>query len=128
MHTCIARDEETLFPRGPAGTWGASPAASDPDTLVRRNGPETSKAAARSMHGNTRSIRARVLRYLIDCGRVGMINEECAAAHGLRTQTQTARMRELVQRGLARDSGERRRTSSGRAAIVWTATGEGVQR
>jgi len=108
--------QPALFTPGPAGSWRVTPAADPP---ARRNGPETSKAAARSMRCGAKTLRARVLRFFVEASRDGATDEQCQQALNLKPQTETARRNELVRDGLVRDSGRRRKTSSGRRAIVW---------
>jgi len=76
---------------------------------------ETSKAAAEQIVPNVASLRRAVYDFL----RIPATDEEIA--HGLALNPSTARPRrvELVAAGLVRDSGTRRRTVSGRQAIVW---------
>jgi len=83
---------------------------------------DTSRKAAREMKGKGPVLRVKVYRYLQSRGPAGATDDEIEAALEMRHQTVSARRRELVQRGLAQDSGQRRKTSSGRTATVWTVT------
>ena len=56
-------------------------------------------------------------------GADGLTDEEMLAAVQLAPSTGRPRRIELVQRGLVRDSGNIRKTASGRSAVVWTAVG-----
>lgn len=93
---------------------------------------ETSHDAAMSMLPSAGTLRRRVYDFLHESGSVveahamgevlilgGAIDEEIEEALDLKHQTASARRRELVLAGLVRDSGQRRRTSSGRRAVVW---------
>lgn len=89
--------------------------------VARRTDPDTSHDAAESI----RNLRASQDAVLATFWRFGpMTDQELVdryagppqSTSGLRT-----RRHELVDRGLIRDSGERRKLESGRLAIVWTA-------
>ncbi len=77
----------------------------------------TSVAAGESMVGPAAFVRGRVLDHVRYFG--GATCDQCEVDLGLRHQTASARIRELVQMGLIRDSGVTRKTRSGRAAVVW---------
>jgi len=62
------------------------------------------------------------LRFFIERGAHGGTDEEAQLALGLKPQSETPRRVELVRLLLVRDSGRRRRTSSGRSATVWAVT------
>jgi hypothetical protein len=64
-------------------------------------------------------IAAQVFATIYTAGSAGLIDEEVAAALGMKESTTRARRVELRDAGLVIDSGRRRRTSSGRAAAVW---------
>lgn len=87
------------------------------DTGVPHNDTDTSIAAAAGLGDRAPSMRQRVHNALRFLG--GATDEELERHLNGRHQTISARRRELVLKGLARDSGERRKTSSGRDAIVW---------
>jgi hypothetical protein len=86
------------------------------------NRTDTSCEAARRIKRYAPTQELAVLHFVIDRGDHGATNEEIALGLALRTQSETARCNGLAKRGLVRDSGQRRATSSGRQAIVWTAT------
>ena len=94
-----------------------------PDVPGHARDSDTSRAAAKSVEPTVNKIRALVL----DCIRLnwtmhgGATCEEVELATGLSHQTCSARIRELVLKGLVRDSGERRMNKSGRTATVWRA-------
>lgn len=79
---------------------------------------DTSIAAAASIASAAESIRAQVLQYVAD-SPAGATDNELENALGLRHQTASPRRRELVLMGFLRDSGDRRKTDSGRGATVW---------
>lgn len=84
----------------------------------RVRGSDTSEAAADSVRGVTGQLRARVFAF-IGAQAHGATCDEVEASLGLRHQTASARVRELSLAGVIRDTGERRRTRSGRNAAVW---------
>lgn len=82
---------------------------------------DTSKAAAKSIEPTSGTMRAIVLAFIRGRGASGATCEEIEINMGMKHQTASARVRELAQAGLIRDSGERRNTSSGRPATMWRA-------
>ena len=79
---------------------------------------ETSVAAAESMRGKTANLRAKVLACVKSCWLHGATCDELEVATGLTHQTCSARVHELMRLGAIVEGG-RRKTRSGRAAIVW---------
>jgi len=96
------------------------------DPPARRDGPATSRAAARSMRSSTPAQRERVLVFIASRGVVGATDAETQTALGLGPQSVSPRRGELARLGLVRDSGARRATPSGRRAIVWIAAERGA--
>lgn len=86
---------------------------------------ETSRAAAESMRPHVTEIAERVLAHLVEVGDDGATCDEVEQALELSHQTASARLRELVLKGRAEDSGQRRTTRSGRKAAVWVAVKAG---
>ena len=86
--------------------------------LARNSDPETSHEAAWSV--DTTSLQDLVLHTLRYGG--GMTAAELSGELRKPLNTISPRTRQLVNRGLIKDSGERRPTPSGRKAIVWRAT------
>ena len=99
----------------PPGTRGYAP-------YVR--GSDTSKAAADSMQPHLGNLEARVLS-VIRSGPDGRTDDEVEVITELSHQSASARRRGLVLKGLVKDSGTRRKTRSGRTAVVWIAIEEG---
>ena len=87
--------------------------------VPRVAGSDTSRQAAESIEGSVDTMRARVLAFIRSSGLDGATDDEMEAEMGMRHQTVSARRRELVLKGLVRDSGSRRETRSGRKATVW---------
>ena len=107
--------------------------AAPPDLAppARRTAPQTTRDAARRIAGIAPTLRLQVLAAIREAGLCGLTDAEGVARLGLLAQTYTPRRRELAQLGAVVDSGRRRKTPSGRAAIVWTTPehargGEGV--
>lgn len=84
----------------------------------------TSKAAAEAIEPKIGSLRRQVLDYLRHCGVSGATDDEMQLPKELGgldmdPSTQRPRRIELVNTGWVRDSGKRRKTRSGRLAVVW---------
>ena len=95
------------------------PRSSYPDTPGYSN-PTTSKAAAKSIKPGAGSLAASVYAYLL--GKPSTCFE-IEGALDLSHQTASARITGLRLAGKIIDSGARRPTDSGRAAIVWKVIG-----
>lgn len=80
---------------------------------------DTSRDAAASIQAVLGPLQLRVLRYIASCGKTGTTCDAAEAALSMRHQTCSARIRELALKDRIVDSGERRRTRSGRTAIVY---------
>lgn len=78
---------------------------------------ETSIIAARSVAESADQMRSRVLVAIREAG--GATCDEVEVSLGFRHQTASARIRELQLEGKVYDSGTRRKTRSGRPAVVW---------
>ena len=87
--------------------------------------PETERAAAISVYPRTGTARRAVLDAIAAAGDRGMTDEEVALKCRLRLYTAAPRRNELVRDGWARDSDERRPTTTGTPAVVWVLTDEG---
>lgn len=89
--------------------------ASYPDTpgYVAR---DTSREAAEAIAPRAPNLRDRVLAHINYCPATCA---EVTALMGLPHQTVSARFTELAHGKLIVDSGQRRKTASGRNAIVW---------
>jgi len=81
-------------------------------------GSDTSEAAARAVR-DPNTLRAQVLALLVKRGERGATDEEIQAILAMPANTERPRRRELVLRRSVIDSGQRRRTMSGRMAVVW---------
>lgn len=81
-------------------------------------GSDTSEGAAESVAGETARLRRRVLGDVAGCAD-GATCDEVEVRLGLRHQTCSARIRELVLLGRLVDTGAKRRTRSGTPARVY---------
>lgn len=90
------------------------------ETWKRYN--SVSVEAYRSIKPMASTLREQVLAFIENRGNGGATDDEVEAVTGMRHQTASARRRELVLKGLVRDSGLRRETRSGRNATVWVVT------
>jgi len=89
---------------------------------------DTSKEAAKSIEKKAPTLRQQVHEFLKKRGSLGATDYEAEQYLKLSHQTASARRRELVLKGLAKDSGAKRLTESGRKATVWIACEEDPQR
>lgn len=92
------------------------------ETIPYAKGSETSKAAAKAIKPKVYTLRAEVLDFIVSCGAIGATDEQIQLALDLNGSTQRPRRRDLVLKGIVRDSGTKRPTRSGRYATVWVAT------
>jgi len=84
---------------------------------------DTSTQAAVSVRGKAATLRQQVYEHLHSKGRYGATDEEMQDALEMNPSTQRPRRKELETNNQITDSGQRRRTRSGRNAIVWVITG-----
>lgn len=89
---------------------------------ARRNGPKTSKNAARSAEAFAGAQCRMVFDFIASQREFGATDKETQSATGLSCDSQVPRRWTLVRTGQVADSGRTRPTPSGRAAIVWVAT------
>ena len=108
MSEYVPMNDLPLFGQQPYG--GVPPHVKDSDT---------SREAAMSVLPKAGSKRRRIFDLI--AGSKGVTDDELEGLTGWRHQTVSARRRELVLLELVKDSGERRKTSSGRSATVWVA-------
>ena len=92
-----------------------------PENMARCSDPDTSKAAAASL--DPTKLEGEVLATIKSFGANGCISDQIEAklSH-IKCSSVTPRYAKLNQKGLIRDSGERRKALSGRQQIVWVAT------
>jgi hypothetical protein len=83
------------------------------------NGVPTSDEAAAAIEPVAQRQRDILYAYVCDQYMLGTTNQEAEEALGMPAQTITPRMLELRKEGLVVDSGMKRKTRSGRWAIVW---------
>ncbi len=94
---------------------------------ARRNGPSTSREAARRIAGHVPAQEAVVLAHFRAQGDHGATDREVQAATGLCSDSEVPRRWALVKDGVLVDSGRRRLTPARRRAIVWTLAEYGPQ-
>lgn len=87
--------------------------------LSRRTDPPTSAAAAASIAGALPQLEQEVLAVLRARGEQGATTHELAALMGASLVSVSPRIAPLRERGLVRDSGQRRKGDSGRFSTVW---------
>lgn len=90
-------------------------------------GSDTAQAAAEAIVDHVPIVRVRVLAALRDAGEEGLADHELQALIGGVWSTARTRRKELERDGLVYDSGLRRKTPSGRAAVVWVASPSKLQ-
>ena len=80
---------------------------------------DTRREAGRSIDAHLQRLQAAVLRFLEERGPRGATDEQIHEALELSGDTARARRCELRDAGLIVDSGRRRKTRTGRRAVVW---------
>jgi hypothetical protein len=88
-------------------------------TVPYVKGSDTSEAAAESMREHVTQLAGRVLRAIASGGASGFTCDEVEVLTGMAHQTCSARVNELMRKGRIVDTGQRRKTRSGRKAVVW---------
>jgi len=91
------------------------------DDLPFQNHSETSKLAAEEACSMARTLRERVYREIAARGQVGATDDELQVSLAMNPSTQRPRRIELVTACRVQDSGVKRKTRSGRLAVVWRA-------
>ncbi len=86
------------------------------------NAPVTRRAAQVASRPAAGRQCRKILQLLVAWADRGGTDEEVQQELGLNGSSQRPRRSELVKAGLVEDSGRVRPTTSGRCAVVWTAT------
>ena len=81
---------------------------------------ETSRQAAGDIERTAKTLRGRVLSFISWSNAYGATDEEIQDCLEMNPSTQRPRRVELVEKGLIKDSGKKRKTKSNRLAVVWT--------
>src|SRR5690349_3015696 len=81
----------------------------------------TSEAAAKAMAPKAPTLRARCLAEVVGAGAIGRTADEVADRLRHDKCSIRPRLSELLRLGKVRDSGLRRKTAMGAAAVVWIA-------
>ena len=79
----------------------------------------TSKEAAQEIQPRAGTLRHKLFCFIRDKGQYGATDLEAQEEIPMAASTQRPRRVELEKAGLIEDSGETRRTKSGRQAVVW---------
>jgi hypothetical protein len=82
----------------------------------------TSVAAAEAIAPDVPALERRVLEWLRDRGEFGGTDQEMQESLAMTPDTQRPRRWTLQKLGLVADSGRRRKTRTGRDAVVWIST------
>lgn len=80
---------------------------------------DTSNAAAHAIAPKLGRLQLMAETMIREAGWVGLTADELAERLGMDRWSIQPRTTELKRKGLIRDSGQRRRNSSGKVAIVW---------
>lgn len=91
------------------------------------NGTDTSKAAAEKAKPKAKTVRQQLFELIAAAGPQGMTADEVGSSTGRPAQSVSARLKELQELGLIKDSGRRRDTRYGRAARVYVLTNTAKQ-
>ena len=94
---------------------------SEADRVPVQSHSKTSRQAGKEIKLAVGTLRSRVLAFLLQRGEHGATDGEMQAALSMNPSTQRPRRIELVNAGLVKDSGVKRKTESGRSAVVWVA-------
>lgn len=96
----------------------------DPERVTKYQAhSETSTQAAHQIENAASTLRGKVYREILSTGEYGITDEGLQTRLAMNPSTERPRRVELVERGLVFDSGNKRKTISGRAAVVWRARG-----
>jgi DNA-binding transcriptional ArsR family regulator len=97
--------------------FSSSELGTHPVKLARRDGPDTSHVAAKSV--DTSKLERLVLETIKGFGEHGCISDDVLSAYSnLPYSSVTARYRALLDKGLIEDAGERRPGKSGKPQRV----------
>ncbi len=83
---------------------------------------DTSRAAALAMIPKFKGLMLNLFRFFKARGELGMTDEEGQFMSGINGNSYRPGRVKLVDLGLVVDSGMRRKTRSGKEAVVWVAT------
>lgn len=84
-------------------------------------GSDTSRQAAKAIKPDTSDLRAKVFACVKDAGSSGRTDEEIQTILGMDGSTERPRRRELQLAGRIRETLMKRKTTTGRLAVVWSA-------
>jgi hypothetical protein len=81
----------------------------------------SSKQAASQIQESANTLRAKLFRFIRDCGEHGCTDEEAQLGLAMLSSTQRPRRVELANASLIKKNGQTRKTKSNRNAAVWVA-------
>jgi predicted Rossmann fold nucleotide-binding protein DprA/Smf involved in DNA uptake len=84
------------------------------------NHPQFERQVTEQVEEDTRSVREKALKKIIDSKDEGSTVDEICARFNLPHQSVSARVHELAKAEQIEDSGRRRETRQGKLATVWT--------
>lgn len=90
-------------------------------------GSDTSRAAAGLSVPVQFSTRQQIIKQLAHLGELGLTDDQMENRLSRPHQTVSSARHWLVEAGWVRDSGHRRKTRSGREAVVWVLTDTGIK-
>ncbi len=92
------------------------------DAPAQQHSPTSQEAAAAmDQSGRLNALRRSVLDFVLLMGEEGATDEEIQVSIPMKPNTERPRRVELVRAGLIRDSGKKRKGTSGHQAVVWVA-------
>jgi hypothetical protein len=114
-----AMNQDDLFPGEGYGN------GDNGEAYARWSDPETSHDAAKEVKGN-RATKLEMEAYKVlleelDNNEGGLINDQIVERSGYPWKTITPRLAPLCRKGLAFDSGNRRKGQAGKYQVVWKA-------
>lgn len=90
------------------------------EEYARRQDPDTSHAAAKSVRGKEANRLESLIVGVLKRYPAGLTSHEIVELTGLTWNTATPRIAPLVRKGFVLDSGKRRKGPTNKNCIVWT--------
>lgn len=122
-------NQKPLFPDEPGKPPDGKPDESRPKSsraAIPDSGTDTSRAAAEQITPVAMGQAAQVYHFIAERGEDGATDHEIQAELGMTGDSERPRRWTLQRSGLVWDSGRRRKSPTGRAAIVWVAAADAV--
>lgn len=86
---------------------------------ARRNAPQTSRDAARTLHAPTREEHYRLILAALASAPEGLTDQELQDVTGIGESSERPRRGELAEQGRIVLTGKKRKTRAGKVADVW---------